>query len=60
MLVVMFEANGIFDREDQARILCESFDADISARQLTEMISRHKRGKPVPEDFVYLKGAGRK
>jgi transcriptional regulator with XRE-family HTH domain len=60
MLVAMFEANGIFDREEHARILRESFDADISARQLTEMISRKKRGKPVPEDFIYLKGAGRK
>jgi transcriptional regulator with XRE-family HTH domain len=60
MLVAMFEANGIFDREEQARILRESFDMDISARQLTEMISRKKRGKPVPEDFIYLKGTGRK
>ena len=59
-LVAMFEANGVFDREEHARVLREDFDMDMTARRLTEIISRFKHGKSVPEDIFYMKGAGRR
>jgi transcriptional regulator with XRE-family HTH domain len=59
MLIAMFEAHGIHNREVQARILRDSFDSDISAHKLSEIMSRKKHGKPVPEDIIYLKGTGR-
>jgi transcriptional regulator with XRE-family HTH domain len=57
MLVNMFEAHGIHNREEQTQILQRSFDKDISAHKLSEMISRVKQGKTVPDDLFYLKGA---
>lgn len=58
MFINMCEANGIYDREEHAQILRRSFDMDISARKLTEILSRIKQGKTVPDDIYYLKGAG--
>jgi transcriptional regulator with XRE-family HTH domain len=57
-LIQICEANGIHNREKQAQILRSSFDKDISAHKLSEMISRSRHGKRVPDDLFYLKGAG--
>jgi transcriptional regulator with XRE-family HTH domain len=55
IIIGLLEANGIHGREEQARILRESFDMDITAHQLSDALSRQKNGKPVPEDIVNMR-----
>ena len=54
MLIAMLEANGIYGREQQASLLRDSFDMDISAHQLADAISRQKHGKQVSENIVNM------
>jgi transcriptional regulator with XRE-family HTH domain len=55
MLIAMLEANGIHSREEQAQLLRDSFDMDISAHQLSDALSRQKHGKRVPENLVNMR-----
>ena len=54
MLVAMFEANGIYGRKEQAALLCDSFDMNITAHQLSDALSKQKQGKRVSEDLVNM------
>jgi hypothetical protein len=56
MLVVMLEANGINNREEQVQILNESYDMNLTGHQLSDILSKIKHGKRVPKDIFYLKG----
>lgn len=60
MLIAMLEANGIHNREEQTRLLRDSFDMDISAHQLSDALSRHKLGRRVPENLVNMRTYARK
>ena len=55
MLIAMLEANGIHNREEQARLLRDSFEMDISAHQLSVALWRNREGKSVPEDMVNMR-----
>jgi len=55
MLIAMLEANGIHSREEQAELLRNSFDMNISAHQLSDALSRQKHGKRVSENLVSMK-----
>jgi hypothetical protein len=50
--MAMLKANGIFKRDEQAKLLCNLYGSHISAHQIAEILSRKKHGKPVPEDFI--------
>ena len=54
MLIVMLEANGINSREEQAQLLRDTFDLDITAHQLSVALSRNKQVKSVPEKLVNM------
>jgi transcriptional regulator with XRE-family HTH domain len=59
ILVAILEANGIYKREKQIDILRDSFEMDISVRQLADALSKHNHGKRAPEDIVNLKPSRR-
>jgi transcriptional regulator with XRE-family HTH domain len=50
-LMAMLGANGIFNRDEQAKLLHDLYGSDLSAHQISEMLSRKKHGKPVSEDM---------
>ncbi|MDR1649894.1 MAG: helix-turn-helix transcriptional regulator [Synergistaceae bacterium] len=54
VLISILEANGIYKRNEQAALLRDSFDMDITPHQLSEALSRQKRGKKVSEDLTNL------
>jgi hypothetical protein len=54
VLISILEANGIYKRNEQAALLRDSFDMDITPHQLSETLSRQKRGKKVSEDLTNL------
>jgi transcriptional regulator with XRE-family HTH domain len=60
IIIGLLEANGIHSREEQARILRESFDMDITAHQISDTLSRQKHGKPVSEDIVNMRARERR
>ena len=53
-LIALYEANGIYDREEQARLLNESYNMDLTPHQISEYLSRKKTGKPIPTDIINL------
>ena len=53
-LIALYEANGIYDREEQARLLNESYNMDLTPHQISEYLSRKKTGKPIPTDVINL------
>ncbi|GHV44859.1 hypothetical protein FACS1894204_02710 [Synergistales bacterium] len=48
-LIAMLEANGICNREDQSKELSKSCNTEMSAHQISDLLSRKKHGKPIPE-----------
>jgi transcriptional regulator with XRE-family HTH domain len=54
-LVLAFEDNGIYGREKHSKVLLESYEMDMSAREISEFMSRKKHGKPVPESIEDMK-----
>jgi hypothetical protein len=50
-LIARLEANGIFNRDEQARWFYNLYGASITGHQISEMLSRKKHGKPVQEDI---------
>ena len=53
-IIALYEANGIYEREEQARLLHESFNMELTPHQISEYLSRKKTGKPVPADIINL------
>ena len=58
--ISIFETNGIIDRTDQAKLLSESFMMDYSPHEISDFISRIKRGKDIPENVMDMKVRKRK
>ena len=54
ILIATLEAHGIHGREEQAQLLRDSFDMNISAHQISVALSRNKQGKSVPESLVNM------
>jgi transcriptional regulator with XRE-family HTH domain len=54
VLIEMLETNGVYSREAQAKILLESYGKELTPHQISEVLSRKKHGKTVPEDIEYL------
>jgi transcriptional regulator with XRE-family HTH domain len=59
-IISMFEANGVTNRDEQAEIISKIADREISAHQISDLMSRKKRGLPIPEDLLYLTSGKRK
>jgi transcriptional regulator with XRE-family HTH domain len=55
VLINQLESNGIASRLEQSRILAETFGVELSPHQISEYISRMKKGKSVNEDIFDLK-----
>jgi transcriptional regulator with XRE-family HTH domain len=54
VLIALLKANGVYKGDDLSRYMLESYDIEISPHQISELLSRKKHGKPVPEDLVDL------
>jgi transcriptional regulator with XRE-family HTH domain len=59
VLIALFEANGVYSRIEQSELLRESYGIELSPHQVSELLSRKKRGKPVPEDVENIDIRGR-
>jgi transcriptional regulator with XRE-family HTH domain len=59
-IISMLEANGVTGRSEQAEIISRTSGREISAHQISDLMSRKKRGLPIPEDLLYLTGGKRK
>jgi hypothetical protein len=53
-LMETLKANGVYNREEQAKVLLESCGKKLTPHQISEILSRKKHGKTVPEDIEYL------
>lgn len=53
-LVVRLEANGVYNRTEQARILEESYGITISGHQISEIVYRSRYGLKMPEGAFNL------
>jgi hypothetical protein len=59
-IISLLEANGITNRSEQAEIVSRVSDKEITAHQISDLMSRKKRGLPIPEDLLYLTSGKRK
>jgi transcriptional regulator with XRE-family HTH domain len=59
-IISMLEANGVTNRNEEAEIISKAADQEISGHQISDLISRKKRGLPIPEDLLYLTRGKRK
>jgi transcriptional regulator with XRE-family HTH domain len=59
-IISLLEANGVTNRNEQAGIISKVSDREITAHQISDLVSRKKRGLPVPEDLLYLTSGKRK
>jgi transcriptional regulator with XRE-family HTH domain len=59
VLIALFEANGVYSRIEQSELLRESYGIEFSPHQISELLSRKKHGKPVPEDVENIDIRGR-
>jgi DNA-binding transcriptional ArsR family regulator len=59
-IISLLEANGVTNRDEQAEIISKVADREISAHQISDLMSRKKRGLPIPEDLLYLTRGKRK
>lgn len=55
-LLARMEANGIYNRTEQSKLLEESFGIKMSAHQIAESVYRHRNGQKVPEGAFNLEG----
>jgi len=53
-LLARMEANGIYNRSEQAKLLEESYGITISAHQIAEVAYRHKNDIKIPEGAFNL------
>ncbi len=53
-LLERLEENGIYNRSEQAQILQESYSLKLSEHQICEIVYRHKKGIPLPEESYNL------
>jgi transcriptional regulator with XRE-family HTH domain len=49
VLIALLEAHGVYSRTEQAELLRDSYGIEMTAHQISELMSRKKHGKPVPE-----------
>jgi predicted RNase H-like nuclease (RuvC/YqgF family) len=54
VLIALLQANGVYNRKEQAQMLRESYGIELSSHLISELLSRKKHGKPVPEDIENL------
>jgi transcriptional regulator with XRE-family HTH domain len=54
VLISVLQANGIYNRKEQSQLLHESYEIELSPHQISELLSRKKHGKPVPEGIENL------
>jgi hypothetical protein len=59
-IISLLESNGVTNRDEQAEIINRVADREISAHQISDLVSRKKRGLPIPEDLLYLTRGKRK
>jgi transcriptional regulator with XRE-family HTH domain len=59
-IISLLESNGVTNRDEEAEIISSLSDREISAHQISDLISRKKRGLPIPEDLLYLTSGKRK
>jgi hypothetical protein len=59
-IISLLEANGVTNRNEQAEIISRASDREITAHQISDLVSRKKRGLPIPEDLLYLTRGKRK
>jgi transcriptional regulator with XRE-family HTH domain len=59
-IISMLEANGITSRSEQAEIISKGSDREITAHQVSDLMSRKKHGLPIPENLLYLTSVKRK
>jgi transcriptional regulator with XRE-family HTH domain len=53
-IISLLESNGITNRDEQAEIISRVADREVTAHQISDLMSRKKRGLPIPEDLLYL------
>ncbi|MDR1510108.1 MAG: hypothetical protein LBS53_10755, partial [Synergistaceae bacterium] len=53
-IISLLEANGVMNRDEQAEIISKVADREVTAHQISDLVSRKKRGLPIPEDLLYL------
>jgi hypothetical protein len=54
VFIALLKANGVYKGDDLSRYMLESYNIEISPHQISELLSRKKHGKPVPDDLVDL------
>ena len=59
-IVSLLEANGVTNRNEQAEIISRASDREITAHQLSDLMSRKKHGLQIPKDLLYLTRVKRK
>jgi transcriptional regulator with XRE-family HTH domain len=59
-IISLLESNGVTNRNEQAEIISKVADREITAHQISDLISRKKRGLPISEDLLYLTSGKRK
>ncbi|MDR1137257.1 MAG: helix-turn-helix domain-containing protein [Synergistaceae bacterium] len=50
VLIALLKANGIYNRTEQSQVLRESHGIELTPHQISELLSRKRHGKSVPED----------
>ncbi|MDR1623129.1 MAG: hypothetical protein LBS00_12210, partial [Synergistaceae bacterium] len=59
-IISLLESNGVTNRDEQAEIISRASDHEITAHQISDLMSRKKRGLPIHEDLLYLTRGKRK
>jgi transcriptional regulator with XRE-family HTH domain len=54
LLILRLEANGIYNRKEQSRILEERYHARYSAHEIDEIIYRHRNGLHIPDGMLNM------
>ena len=54
-MIAVLSANGLFEREEQSKFLRETYGIELSAHQISELVSRKKHGKTIPEEIEDMK-----
>jgi hypothetical protein len=54
-LIAMIAANGVCEREEQSKLLRDSYDIELTAHQISELVSRKKLGKSIPDAIKDMK-----
>jgi transcriptional regulator with XRE-family HTH domain len=60
LLILRLEANGIYNRKEQSRILEERYHARYSAHTIDDIMYRHRSGSHIPGGMLNMMPANRK